>query len=75
MNNNIVAPENLLSPCRALCAEDCITVIEHNACPDSCDVCLYWQRWLRNDCQWIPNKADKSYQHWLNRELPKHLKI
>jgi len=62
-----------LSPCQALCAEDCITVIEHKACPKSCEVCLYWERWLRNDCQWQPTPEDKQYKHAITRELPRNL--
>ena len=66
--------EDGLSPCRALCAEDCILTIAGDACPDSCDVCLYWERWVRNACQWTPQPSDKQYQHWNTRgDLPCNL--
>ena len=68
-------PDTELSPCKALCAEDCITTIDYDGCPDSCEVCLYWERWNRNDCQWTPTETDKQYQHWLTRELPINLSL
>ena len=61
--------EDEFSPCRALCAEDCWKSLIRNACPDSCDVCLYWERWLRNDCQWNPCPGDKCYNHYTTREI------
>jgi len=67
-------PDDEFSPCRALCAEDCFLTLSHNACPDSCEVCLYWERWLRNDCQWVPQSNEMQYQHYEIRELPINLK-
>jgi hypothetical protein len=68
---------NELSPCQRLSLEDCNKAKQNlrtpdklsiaGKCPKDCSICLYKERYQRNDCQWIPQPSDKQYPHWLNR--------
>jgi hypothetical protein len=57
-----------LSPCQKLSIEDCTNTKIGNACPQNCEVCLYRERFYRDDCNWTPEPTDKQYNHWLNRD-------
>lgn len=61
-------PDKELSLCQMLSEEDCINTMLGNACPESCEVCLYRERFNQDDCNWTPQPTDKQYQHWLTRD-------
>jgi len=64
------------SLCQQWCVEDCFTARHSNSkdiptvvgeCPKQCNICLYAERYTRNDANWIPEPTNKQYQHWFNR--------
>ncbi len=65
------------SPCQKLCNEDCKKAKANllnpdklsiaGKCPKDCFICLYMERYKRDDCQWIPQPTDKQYHHYVTR--------
>jgi len=66
-----------LSQCQLLCIEDCAKAIINaenpdglsivGKCPRDCSICLYAERFERDDTNWIPQPTDPQYHHWLTR--------
>ena len=66
-----------LSPCQKLSVEDCHIAIMHlkmpdklsivGNCPENCNICLYAERFKRDDVNWEPSPIDLQYNHWKER--------
>lgn len=68
-----------LSQCQLLSNEDCINALANaenldydgcdiaGKCPGNCGICLYEERFNRDDANWIPQPGDPQYHHWLTR--------
>ena len=68
---------NGISPCQKLCVEDCHKAITNTIaldrlsivgkCFHDCKLCLYAERFERDDVNWIPSAIDPQYKHWNER--------
>lgn len=66
-----------LTPCQKLCVEDCRKALANKKhpdplsiagqCPGNCNVCLYAERFKRDDINWIPSPSEPQYRHYLER--------